>query len=136
MANNPTTVQVGRGQHVRPGEYKISVTSLKLVVTETSASVVMTTGYPSSIVIDIPLEGFVIQNPEDTAAREAVLSYVAAAWAHHQWPQINEWMEAQEAKDGIKVWRLKFCYEYPDAPPEPIRPLIEQEVTEWLKSHS
>jgi hypothetical protein len=136
MSSNPPTVMVGRGQHVRPGEYKIVATSLKLVVTNSSASIVMLTGYPSSVVIELPLEGFVIHSPEDTVAREAVLSYVAAAWAYHQWPQVNEWMEAQEEREGLSVWRLKYCHEYEDSPPEPIRQLIEQEVTQWLQSHS
>ncbi len=124
------------GQAIAPGIYNVNASSLKLVINRRGAELQMTTGYPSSVTFRIPVEGLLATDPEDVAAREAVLSYVAAAWAHHQWPQINAWMENEEDTNGPSVWRLKFCHEYEDSPPEPIRQLIEREVETWLQSHS
>ncbi len=115
------------------GTYSVSSSRIRLVLTAQEAYLRFTVVSPR-IEFAIPVEGLVVQNEADKAAREAVLSYVAAAWAHHQWPMINEWMANEEEQNGLSVWRLRYCHEYEDSPPDPIRQLIEQEVTAWLET--
>jgi hypothetical protein len=123
---------------VRPGRYRVAYTSLELVVEEGRVYLRGRTVSPQFIDFSVPLDHHTEIDPEDADARQKVLDYLAAAWPHRLWAQLNEWMAECEDEDGLSVWRGYMNYGRNMAgnmDSDPNRPLIEQEVTAWLEQH-
>ncbi len=131
MSNN---LKAYGGQDVEPGRYRVSYTSLQLVVEEGRVYLTGSTMSPHHIDFVIPLEHHTEINPVDEAAREAVSSYLRAAWPASYWPRIIKWMEHIEREDSPRAWHLAFHKGRAGDPDYDLdRPRIEQEVAAWLK---
>jgi hypothetical protein len=77
--------------------------------------------------VKVPLDDLIAPDPTALAAKARVVEYLRAAFDRLQMPQIEEWMEHVESKEGPRIWWLAY-----HVGEDVDRARIEQEVMSWL----